>query len=128
MDDLYEKLAAGRGVAEDVAFRRITEPMDSRVVLDTVAAELGVDVGELFRRHRGSILRAVAARCLMRYAGQSQRDAGKLLKVGSGAAISRQLSRHSEMFEKGEFAEALTKVERRLTEERQKRYGKKVKF
>ena len=124
VDELYEKLADGHGVVEDVAFRRITEPMDGNAVLGIVAGELGVGVGEFFRRRRGSMLRAVAARCLMRYAGQSQREVGRLLKAGSGSAISKQLTMHSEEMEKGELAEVLAKVDRRLMAERQNRHGK----
>lgn len=121
VDELYEKLMAGHGVAEDIAFRRVTEPLDNGVVLEVVAGVLGVEVGEFFRRRRESCLRAVAARYLMRYAGQSQRDAGRLLKAGSGSAISKQLAKYRQAFEKGSLVGMLEKVDRRLEEERRKR-------
>ena len=39
-----------------------------------------------------SPLRAVAARCLIRYAGLSQREVADLLHVGSGSAVCKQLA------------------------------------
>lgn len=121
VDELHAKIAAGHGVAEDVAFRRVTEPMDSAMVLKIIAEEFHVEVEEFYRRRRGSVLRAVAARCLIRYAGQSQRDVGRVLKAGSGSAISKQLTLHKASLEEGRTAELLAKVDRRLTEEREKR-------
>ena len=44
-------------------------------------------------RRRDSELRAVAAHCLMRYAGQTQREVARFLEAGSGSAISKQLTR-----------------------------------
>lgn len=53
-------------------------------------------VAEAFkRRRRNSQLRPVAARCLVRYAGLSQRGVADLLNVGSGSAVCNQLNRLS---------------------------------
>jgi REP element-mobilizing transposase RayT len=127
VDELYGKLVKGRGAVEDIAFRHVTEPMDSAKVLEIVAAGMGVEVGELSRRHRDSTLRSVAARYLMRYAGQSQRDIGRLLKAGSGSAISKQLARHRDALEERGMAGMLSKIESQLEEEKQKRQGKATK-
>jgi len=124
VDELYEKLATGRGAAEDVSFRRVTEPLDSAAVLEIAARELGVEVKEFFQRRRESVLRAVAARCLMKYSGQSQREVGRSLKAGSGSAISKQLALHRDELEEGRPAEMLARIEDQLGEERRKRHSK----
>jgi REP element-mobilizing transposase RayT len=121
VDELYEKLAGGDRVAEDVAFRQVCESLEPAVVLRRVAEGMGVEEPELYRRRRDSVLRAVAARCLMRYAGQTQREAAQILGAGSGSAISKQLSAHREAFAKGEPAKVLAAIERQLTDERKKR-------
>ena len=41
VDEIYEKLAAGHGAKEDIAFRHITEPMDGGAVLEIVARDTG---------------------------------------------------------------------------------------
>ena len=51
---------------------------------------------EFLKRRRESPLRVVAAKYLMRYSGLNQREVAKLLNVGSGSAISKQLSRFVE--------------------------------
>jgi putative transposase len=78
---------------QDVAFRRIVAPLDSSVVLAEVARVFGVEVAALSQRRRGSALKAVAARCLLRYAGQTQRAAAALLGLTTGAAVSAQVKR-----------------------------------
>ena len=125
VDELYRKLMDGHGALEDVAFRRITEPMEPAVVLEAVAEGLGIETEALYRRQRDSISRAVAARYLMRYAGQSQRDIARLLNAGSGSAISKQLLRYREALAETRLADKLVKIERRLDQLKRQRYGKK---
>jgi len=110
------------GVKEDVAFRRITEPLETATVIDILGEELGVAPENLCRRRRGSPLRAIAARCLMRYAGQTQRDAARILSVGSGSAISKQLAAYASALAHGREGKILARIERRLREARQKRH------
>ena len=89
------------------------------MVLDILAEIFEVNVEEFRRRRRSSPLRAVAALYLIRYAGQSQRDAAKLLDAGSGAAISKQLTRYSEAFRNDKrLRRLMKKAEKRLEEER----------
>jgi len=52
---------------------------------------LDVDIEAFKRRRHGCALRAIAARYLIRYAGQSQRDVADYLNVGSGSAVGQQL-------------------------------------
>jgi len=59
-----------------------------------------VETEAFCRRRRDSSLRGVAARFLCRYAGLTQRQAAEVLKTGSGAAVSHQLSQLAVNLEK----------------------------
>ncbi len=122
IDELYEKLAEGRGAPEDVLFRHVAEALGSQEVLDIVAEVMGVDRKEFYRRSRHSYLRAVAARCLIRYAGQTQRQVAALLAAGSGSAISKQLAEHRDAFEQKKLTKMLARLDRRLNEEKRNRH------
>jgi putative transposase len=78
---------------EDASFRRVSDPLQAGDVLATLAEVMGVESDAFTRRSRGSPLRAAAAHYLMRYSGCSQRDVADMLRIGSGAAVSLQLSR-----------------------------------
>jgi len=122
VDELYDKVLADHGVPEDVSFRRITEPLDPDVVLSVLAEVFTVDATEFHCRRRGSVLRAVAARCLTRYAGQSQRDVARLLEAGSGSGISKQLAHLASLLsEDKEAADLLRKAEALLDAKRSER-------
>ena len=121
VDELYEKLMASHGAAEDISFRHVTEPLMPEAVIGVLAEELGVEVGEFSRRRRHSVLRAAAARYLMRYAGLTQRDVARRLKAGSGSAISKQLAAHDAALGEGTLAVTLARIERRLEAARSQR-------
>jgi REP element-mobilizing transposase RayT len=91
IDDLYQKRVEAHGRPEDVSFRHITEPLSSDEVLAVLADIFEVDVSEFCRRRHDSALRGVAARCLIRFAGQNQREAAVTLAVGTGSAVCNQL-------------------------------------
>jgi REP element-mobilizing transposase RayT len=93
VDELYQKRLKKHVRPEDVSFRHTTEPLPAADVLAILSEIFEVDVAEFGRRRHDSPLRAVAARCLIRYAGLSQRDVADLLDVGSGAAVCNQLHR-----------------------------------
>ena len=125
IDELYEEKMAGHGAQEDISFRRITEPLNSSEVLNVLAEVFKVDVREFRCRRRNSVLRAVAARCLTRYADQSQREVAVLLEAGSGSAISKQLGRQAEALSKGgETASLVEKAEGLLDAKRSARNSK----
>ena len=96
-------------------------PLEAGLVLGVLAEGLGVDVKDFCRRRRGSYLRAVAARYLMRYAGQTQREVAEELKAGSGSAISKQISMHKEAMEDAVLVRKLLKIDRRLSEAKRER-------
>ena len=91
VDELHQKLFEKHARPEDVAFRRVSQPLPAATVLAILAEVFGVDGSEFCRRRHGSALRAVASRYLMRYAGQSQREVAEELQMGTGAAVCNQL-------------------------------------
>ena len=93
VDDLYRERLQARARPEDVSFRHVTEPLEPGKVLSILSGVFGVETDEFMRRRHDSALRGVAARYLLRYAGQSQRDVADLLGIGSGSAVSGQLKR-----------------------------------
>ena len=100
VNELYQELVEKHDLPEDVSFRHLTEPLAADAVLEVLAKAFEVDIDRFRRRARGSSLRTVAARYLIRYAGLSQRAVAQLLEAGSGSAISKQLRRHAEALEK----------------------------
>ena len=119
VDARYQELAGIRGGSEDISFRRITEPLPSQEVLELVAGTLSVEVDAFRQRRRNSLLRAVAAHFLCRYAGLTQRDAAAVLGVGSGAAISHQLRKLATVLSgDARLRRLLRQAEQRLEERR----------
>ena len=80
---------------------------------------LEVEKEQFLKRKRDSSLRVVAAKYLMKYSGLNQREVGKLLNVGSGSAISKQLTRFAgrEKLDK-RLARQLKKIEQMLDQVR----------
>jgi len=109
---------------EDLAFRRVREPLSASVVLQTVAEVLGVPEEAFARRRRNSPLRAVASRVLIRYAGHTQREVAGLLGTSTGGAISAQMARLPALL-KGDprLARKVRRIERRLEERREEAAG-----
>ncbi len=93
IDELYQKLIEGHNVPEDIAFRHITEPVPVEKILKVLAETLDVDLAAFGQRRRSSPLRSIAARMLIRFGGQSQRQAAVHLEMGTGGAVSAQVRR-----------------------------------
>jgi len=122
VDDLYQKLVEGHSTREDIAFRRITEPLAVEAVLNTVAEVLDVEISSLRERRRNSPLRAIAARMLIRFAAQTQRQAAEHLCMGTGGAVSAQVRRLSSLLdEDARLRSATARIERRLAERREEK-------
>jgi len=79
-------------------------------VLETLAKVFQVGREEFRQRRRKGYLKAVAARFLIRYAGQTEREAAGELGVSGGSAVSKQLGKFA-----GEMR-ADRKVQRRIKE------------
>lgn len=100
---------------EDVAFRRRTEPLSGETILDVAAKGLGVERAALRQRRRCSPLRAVAARMLLCHGGQTQREAGLLLGMGTGGAVSAQVRRLPDLLAKdGALRKQVEEIEKSL--------------
>ena len=119
IDEIYQKRVEMHGKPEDISFRHITEPLSPDEVLGILAEILDEELDEFKRRRHNSPLRAIAARFLIRYAGQSQRDVADYLAIGTGAAVSDQLKRLPGKLSKDRRLRRLVKqAEERLEEKR----------
>lgn len=99
VDKEYRKLKESMGSQEDVSFRKDAMIVDADEILKIVAKAFRVKPQELKKRQYGSLARPVAARLLCKYADMSQREAGRLLGYGTGAAVSYQLGALREKLE-----------------------------
>ena len=86
----YEAIARGRVKEEDVALRRCRRRLPLEKVLEVLRAG-GLLEEALLKRRRGCLARAVAAYCVIKYAGLTQRAVATWLGLRSGSAISHQL-------------------------------------
>ena len=90
---MYEEAVGRRGKREDVALRRVVHRLEPDRIMAVVCRHLEVEPGVERLRRRGGWVRAVGARMLGRFAGESQRDIAKRFAVGTGKAISAHLQR-----------------------------------
>jgi putative transposase len=90
---LYQDLVQGRDRPEDIAFHRRGGRRGAEEVLEIVCHRLGVSPDALRCRRRDSFTRAIAARMLCDYAGLTQRQAAKVLAIGTGGAVGKQLDK-----------------------------------
>jgi len=115
VDGLYAKLLDKRRKKEDVSFGRQAATMEPEAVLDIVSRELKVPKESLRWRTRGSIARAVAAQMLCKYAGITQRDAGAVLRLKTGTAVSHHLKKlRRELAVDRQLAKAVSRIEKAL--------------
>lgn len=92
VDKRHRELLEQYARPEDVSFRHASDCLPAAEVLRVLGEVFGVGVDEFRRRHRRSPLRAAAARFLIRYAGQTQREVAARLGMGSGSAVNKQLA------------------------------------
>ena len=93
IDELHRKAAGNRRRPEDISFRHLAEYLSSAIVLETLAKIFRVREEEFRRQRRNGYLRAVAARFLIRHAGQTEREAAGELGLSSGSTVSKQLGK-----------------------------------
>ena len=91
VDGLYQKRVAESRQPEDASFRNIRNALDKTTVLAALSKVFKTPEECFRRRRRDSALRGVAARCLCKHAGLTQREAAAVLGMCSGAAVSHQL-------------------------------------
>lgn len=97
IDELYQDMIEHHRRPEDAAFRRITEPLTPEAILSIVAKVFEVSVDEFHHRRRDSVLRGMAGRFLVRYAGMTQREAAEKIGGVGGDAIGRQMRKVREL-------------------------------
>jgi REP element-mobilizing transposase RayT len=83
--------------SEDVSFRREIPLLDKEMVLEVTCRHLGVRPSDLREKKRKSILRAVASRMLIKYAGLTHRQVAEALGMKSGTAASLQARKANEL-------------------------------
>lgn len=117
---LHQKLMAGRKCSEDISYRRMVAALDPELILKVVTEELGAESEAFMQRRRGSPLRAIAAKFLLRYGGQTQRDVARLLKMGSGSAVSVQARKFDTWIAADRrLTRQVLQIQRRLDRERE---------
>jgi len=113
---MYEERKEGHRIPEDVSFRRTGERVSPEHILSEVCNELGVDRKELARRRGSGWRRGVAAKMLLQYGGLTQREAAKVLGLGTGAAVCMRMKDLSQRLEMDRFMrEHLKRIERALS-------------
>jgi REP element-mobilizing transposase RayT len=117
IDLLYQKLVGSHESMENIAFRHTTDPVSVDVVLKTVADVFDMDPDSICKKNGNGLVRAITSVCLMRYSGKSQREISLILGVGSGSAISRNISRHKERLSSDKKTIKLQKKAERLLDE-----------
>jgi len=90
---MHDKLSGRRRRTEDVTLRRRLRRLAAGRVIEIVCGQLGADREEVIEQRKGSLLRPITAKMLCRYSGLTQRQAGELLDLSTGAAVSIQLKR-----------------------------------
>lgn len=121
VDERFEALMGKHKRLEDVAFRKCYKRLNPDAVMAELASAFDVPAEEFGKRRRDSVLRAVGARFLCRYAGLTQREAAGILGVGSGAAISQQMRKLCVCMETDKkLKRSVTELERRLDLQRRK--------
>ena len=120
VDELYQGVIAHHRRPEDAAFRRISEPLTAEAVLSMLAEVFEVSVDEFHHRRRDSVLRGMAGRFLVRYAGLTQREAAVEIGGVSGDAIGRQMRKVRGLLDKDRhLRRQVEQVEERIDKVRQ---------
>jgi putative transposase len=78
---------------EDVSFRRELPVIGKDVVLEVTCKHLAIKPPDLRRKRRNSMLRPIAARMLVKYAGLTNRQVSDALKMKSGVSAGVQVRR-----------------------------------
>jgi hypothetical protein len=115
VDARYLKRMKGLKSKEDISFRHVTEPLSTESILEAVSEVLGEQAESFRERRRHSPLRAIAARMLIRFGDQTQREAAAQLNMGTGGAVSAQVRRLPAVLAADrQLRRSVTRIERRL--------------
>ena len=117
---MHDKLTGKGGRTEDVTLRRRSRRLPAERVIEIVCRQLGADREEVIRQRKDSLLRPITARMLCRYSGLTQRQAGELLDLSTGAAVSMQLkalAAAAAAAAKGKLRKQLTAIDKAICAE-----------
>ncbi len=113
-------LRVNRKCREDISFRGTVEALEPELIPKVVSRELGVEVESFRERRRSSPLPALAAKFLLRYGGQAQREVAHFLGMSTGSAVCVQARKfESWIAEDRRLARVVRKIERRLDKEKE---------
>ncbi len=65
--------------------------------MSVVCSTFGVERSALFQRTHNNILRSMAAKCLCKWSGCTQREVGELLEIGNCSSVSHRLKQLHEL-------------------------------
>jgi len=99
VETLYHELAERRNHPEDISFACQRFHVSPEAVLSVVCDVFHVDRVTLCRRTRDNVARSMAAKCLCQWAGCTQREVGKILKIGSNSSVSKRVKQLSNVLE-----------------------------
>ncbi len=115
---MHDKLTGKHRPTEDVTLRRRSRRLPAERVIQIVCRELGADRREVARRQRDSLLRPISARMVCRYSGLTQGEAGEILNLSTGAAVSMQLKTlAAAAAAKGKLRRQLTAIDKAICAE-----------
>jgi chromosomal replication initiation ATPase DnaA len=89
--DMHFDLASRHARPEDIAFRKIKQPLKADEVIREVCGVLGIEADEMNHQRRDSLVRPLIAKMLCKHAGLSQREIADRMGLKSGATVSHQL-------------------------------------
>ncbi len=95
----YHRLVSGRNRNEDISFSRQLFHIQQETVLSVVCHAFGADEADLYQRTRDNVLRSIAAKCLCKWSGCTQHEAGKILEIGNCSSVSKRLKRVNELLQ-----------------------------
>lgn len=96
---------------EDVSFRREVLLVSKDKVLEVVCKHLCITPNDLRERRRNSLLRPIAARMLVKYAGLTHRQVADTLGMKSGVSASLQARRAMALKADGKPAKLIAAIE-----------------
>ena len=115
---MHDKLSGKHRRTEDGTLRRRSRGLAAERVIEIVCRQLGADREEVIRQRKDSLLRRITARMLCRYSGLTQRQAGELLHLSTGAAVSMQLKALAAAgAAKGKLRKKLTAIDKAICAE-----------
>jgi len=94
---LYHNLADSRSRNEEISFSHPTFKISQETVLSVVCCTFGVERSVLFQRTHNNVLRSMAAKCLCKWSGCTQLEAGKFLNIGNCSSVSHRLKKLNDL-------------------------------